>query len=279
MRDDLRKILMLEIRNTKNLKNLDLKYVEQKLDKFILTYGDVYKKLRMLAEKKGLSGIDKSKPFKEVVKRVRDELRIVYGSFLTEDFHKKRMPADKDEIVEVLKTHKSTKERIEFYDEIYSKIIEWHKPKKIADLGCGLNPLSYFFMNLDCDYFASDLSSADMNFIQCFFNEFQINGRAKAYDLTNLSILEDDCFQKCDLVFLFKVLDSLEEVKKNVSKDLLQGISAKHIVVSFPTKSLLSKKGFRIEKRNWLFNFINKMGWKHERFEVENELFVLIDKS
>ena len=279
MSDDLKKVLARNIKDTRSLRNLDLVYVEEKLDKFVLTYGDVFKKLRVYVEKKGLDGVEKSKPFKEIVKRVRDELRVVYGSFLTNDFCKKRLPANEDEIVEVLKTHKSTKERLEFYDEIYSRIFSWYRPQKIGDLCCGLNPLSYFFMNIECDYFASDLSSKDMKFIEEFFDRFEIRGTARAYDLSKADIFLDDDFCKCDLVFLFKALDSLEEVKKNVSKDLLRGICAKHIVVSFPTKSLCSKKGFRIERRNWLFNFLEKMGWKYEKFEMENELFILIDKS
>ena len=91
--------------------------------------------------------------------------------------------------------------------------------------------------------------------------------------------MEDKGFQECDLVFLFKALDSFEQIKKNVSKELLEGIDSKHIVVSFPTKSLISKKEFKIEKRNWLINFINKKEWKYEQFEVENEVFFLIRKT
>jgi len=36
---------------------------------------------------------------------------------------------------------------------------------------------------------------------------------------------------------------------------------------------------FKIEKRNWLFNFLDKKGWNYQTFEVENELFILINKN
>jgi len=283
MQDDIKQILTIEIKNTKSLKTLDEKYVRQKLEKFILTYGDVFKKLKKQIEKKGQDNIEKNKYFKEIVKRVRDELRVVYGSFLTNDFSKKeKLLENQDDIEELLKIHKSTKERIEFYDEIYDKIFEWYKPKKIADLACGLNPLSYFKIKEitgDTEYFASDLSSEDMSFLQLFFDKFKIKGQAKAYDIINLEVLEDDGFQKSDLVFLFKALDSFETVKKNISKQLLEGIKAQKIVVSFPTKSLISKIEFKRERRNWFYNFLNKKGWEYQEFEVDNELFLLIDKK
>ena len=118
-----------------------------------------------------------------------------------------------------------------------------------------------------------------MNFYNLFFSKFAIDGIAKNYDAVELKFLDDDNFKSCDLVFLFKALDSFEFVKHDVSKDILKRISAKRIVVSFPTKSLVSKQVFKIEKRNWLFNFLERQGWSYSKFEVDNELFVLIDKS
>lgn len=286
MIEELKILLAKEIKNTKTLNSLDDIYIRNKLEKFILTNGDIFKKLRVHIEKKGLENIEKNKIFKEIVKLVRDELRIVYGSFLTDDFHKREKMLDgitKEDIDALLRFHKSTKERVNFYEEVYSKIFEWYKPEKIADVACGLNPLSYFFIERVLKkkpfYFASDLSSIDMEFIEKFFDKFKIKGVAKAYDVTDLSILTDSEFQNCDLVFLFKALDSFEQVKKNISKELLEGISANHIVISFPTKSLIAKKQFKMEKRNWLFNFLNKEGWNYEIFEVENELFILIKKT
>lgn len=292
MNVELNDILVKEIINTKSLENLDLDYVSSKLEKFILTYGDVYKKLRVFADKNGVTAIKKNKHFKEIVKRVRDELRIVYGSFLNDDFFKKDKYFSKldfedekfyDKLNEVLKCHKSTKERVPYYGEIYKNIFNWYQPKRIGDLACGLNPVSYFYIRLELGvspkYFASDLSSIDMEFLNSFFSRFKIEGSAKAYDITKMDFLDDVNFMSCDMVFLFKALDSFEEVKKNISKQILEKIYAKKIVVSFPTKSLMSKREFKIEKRNWLFNYLNKMGWSYEQFEVENELFILITKN
>lgn len=283
MNDKLNNILAIEIQNGKNTQNLPIEYIKNKLKKYLLTNGQIYKKLKQHVEKKGLDNIEKNKFFKQIVKEVKSEIGNVYGSFLTQEFHKKSTLLENDVgIFEIMKLHKSTKERIEYYETIYKEIFDWYKPKKIADLACGLNPISYPLiekeLNYKPKYFASDLSKEDMIFINDFFEKENISGVAKSFDITDMSIFEDKDFIDSDLVFLFKALDSFEEVKKNLSKEILEKIPSNHIVVTFPTKSLFSKQEFKIEKRNWLFNFLEKKGWKYDKREVENELIILINK-
>lgn len=288
IKKELLELLIKEIKSKKQIEELEDNYIKEKIEKYFLTKGDIRKKIEEeFIQKK--DKIVKNKIFKTVVKKIREEIGIVYGSFLTQDFTKKEKILDKiknydeDNIEDILKLHKSTRERINYYKEIYSKIFQFCKPKKIADLACGLNPISYFFIEKELGfspkYFASDLNPKDMEFLNLFFKKFKINGVAKAYDIVDLKILKDKDFQECDLVFLFKALDSFEQIKKDISKKLLEEINAKNIVISFPTKSLVSKKEFKIEKRNWIINFINKKGWNLEQFEVENELFLLINKG
>lgn len=279
---NLLEILLCEIKSKSQIKSLENNYILDKLNSYFLTNGDIRKKLEneFLSKKEK---IKKSKLFKEVIKNIRQEIGIVYGSFLTSDFSKKEKLLQNDVDAEfLLKLHKSTRERINFYNEIYSKIFNWYKPKKIADLACGLNPLSYELIsnqiNFQPKYFASDLNPKDMDYLNSFFKRNFINGLAKAYDITKLGILEDDNFIDSDLVFLFKALDSFEFVQKNISKELIEKIPSKKIVVSFPTKSLISKKEFKREKRNWFIRFLEDKNYLFEQFEVENEEFFLISK-
>ncbi len=274
--------LLNVIKQKSQISGLSDDYVLDKIEKYFLRNGDKHKLLKQNFEKTK-NKIEKNKLFKEVVKDIREEIGVIYGSFLTKDFKKKNRLLNKEgNFRELLMLHKSTRERLEFYEKIYNKIFAWKKPEKIGDLGCGLNPVSHFIMKdilgYDVSYFASDLNPEDMNFLNDFFKRYEIEGIAKAYDLTTLEIAEDLDFKSCDMVFLFKALDSLEYVKKNVSKELLKMMPTKNIVVSFPTKSLVSKQEFKIEKRNWFINFLNKQGWEYETFEVENELFFLIEK-
>lgn len=279
-------LLISEIKSKKQIQNLTDELIKEKLTKYFLTNGDIRKKLEKEYKKKE-DKIIKSKTFKETLKIIRQEIGIVYGSFLTADFPKREKLLEEINSLEdsniLLKLHKSTRERIDHYEEIYSKIFEWYKPKKIADLCCGLNPTSLNEINkileYTPEYFASDLNPNDMDFLNQYFKKLNIKGLAKAYDLTKLDIIEDKEFQKADLVFLFKALDSLEFIKKNITKDLIQKIQSKHIVISFPTKSLVSRKEFKMEKRNWFIKFIEEQEYKYETFEVEGELFFLIEKQ
>lgn len=278
-------LLTNQIKDKNQIKDLEEKLIIEKITKYFLTNGDIRKKLENELIKKK-EKIIKSKLFKETIKIIRKEIGIIYGSFLTSDFDKKEKILDqikklKDTQV-ILKLHKSTRERVNYYEEVYAKIFTWKKPKKIADLCCGLNPISISIIEDELGYkpkyFASDINPKDMEFINLFFNKFKINGVAKNYDLTKLKIIKDNNFKDCDLVFLFKALDSLEFIKKNCTKELILQIPAKNIVVSFPTKSLISKKEFKIEKRNWFIKFIEENNFKYDKFEIENELFFMITK-
>jgi len=287
MNQDLINLLLLEIKSKNQISELEDEYILNKLNSYFLTNGNIRKKLELeYIEKK--EKILKSKNFKEIVKIIRKDIGIVYGSFLTSDFTKKEKLLEntksKEEILELLKLHKSTRERVNYYEEIYAQIFAWYMPKQgICDLACGLNPISYVIFESkfkkNFSFFTSDLNPKDMNYLNSFFKKFKLNGVAKSYDITLLNFLEDENFKTCDLVFLFKALDSFESAKKNISKEILEKLPQKHIVVSFPTKSLVSKEEFKIEKRNWLFNFIEKKGWNYEQFEVENEIFLLISKN
>lgn len=282
----LNKKIVEEVLNTKNLKSLNFDFVLLKLEKFFLTNANVYKSLRKSIKDDNLDLIYKNKKFKFVVKSLRDELRVVYSSFLKDNFLKKKSLnnfLENQDFENILKAHKSTFERLPFYPKIYSQIfLFFENIKKVADLGCGFNPFSYFFLKevlgYDIKYFACDLSFLDMEFINLFFKNYNILGVGKDFDLCNFKVFEDKDFLDSDIVFLFKVIDSLEHVKKNLSKDFLQKIPISNLVVSFPTKSLIAKKNFKANRRNWFFNFLEKMNWTYKTFEVENELFILIKK-
>ncbi len=285
---NLKNLLINSIKSKRQLVNLKNSYIENKLINFFLRNGDIRKELNNLYIKKG-DLIIKSKKFKEVTKSIRNEIGIVYGSYLTSLNSKKYSilesidSLDDESILELLKLHKSTRERIDFYGEIYEKIFSWFKPNKICDLASGYNPISIYYINkilgYSPEYLAIDLNPEDMIFLNNFFKKFKINANAKDYDLTQLNFLNDGDLKGVDLVFLFKALDSLEGIKKNISKELILNLKVNRIVVSFPSKSLVSKKNFKIEKRNWFFKFLKDNLFEYETFEVQNELFVLIIKN
>ena len=268
--------LTKKLQENKNLNNLSKEFLKQKIKNYFLREGQKEKKLKLELERVGEEKLEKNKLFKQILKEIKTEINHQYTIFLTSDFSKKQNLTNYKEI---LQSHKSSKERFPFYPEIYTKIFSWYKPKKIADLACGLNPISYNFMKIKPKIFATDLAEKDMDFLNKFFKENKINAIAKNYDLTDENFLKEPELKDCDLIFLFKALDSIEEVKRHYSKILLEKLPAKHLVVSFPTKSIGSKQNFDMKKRNWFYKYLEKQNWEYKEFQIENEWFFLIEKE
>lgn len=271
--------LIKEIKDKPQLVPLDDSFIEKYITNYFLRNGDVRKKIEELEKLN-----TKNKIIKTVVKEIRKEIGEVFGSYQTAQHKKKLRYLEEENIEEILKCHKSTRERMEFYPLIYKTIFDWYMPNNgVADIACGFNPVSYPILEKIAkkkfNYYVSDLSKEDMSFISLFFTNNNLNGKAIALDATNKEFIEDEDFKKCDLVFLLKALDSFESDKKNSSKDLLLELPQNKIVISFPTKSLVAQKEVSTSKRNWIFSFIKKQNWSYETFEIENELFILISKN
>jgi 16S rRNA (guanine(1405)-N(7))-methyltransferase len=265
-----------KILDKEELKNVPKELVEEKLERLF------DKKSKEKYEKLGTKFF-RSKEYKELQKKVRSELREVYGVFFEKD-NKKREKFLKNLIKEpsidnhmkVLELHKSSKERLPFYEEIYSKIFSiTGKTETILDLACGYNPVSYPFMKHNVSFIAIDMSKQDMEFLEEYFNSSEIKGVGIPLDLTKEESLEKISHMKADVCFLFKALDSIETRKRNFSKELIDKISAKWLVISFPTKSLGGNKEIKTTKRKW----IEKNYKINETFEIPNEIFYIIKNN
>ena len=81
------------------------------------------------------------------------------------------------------------------------------------------------------------------------------------------------------IVFLFKVLDSLEMLERDYSKKLLKEIAplADKIVVSFATRSIGARRGFRAN-RKWLIDFIEENFKILDEFELGGERYIVFSK-
>ncbi len=266
-------MIIEKILEKSELKNLPEDVVREKLEKHF------DKKSKEKYEKLGTKFF-RSKEFKTIKSKVRSELREIYGVFFEkQNKHRERILKELiknpsiENHVKVLELHKSSKERLPFYEEIYSKIFSvTGKPESILDLACGYNPVSYPFMKHNPSIIAMDISEEDIKFLERYFNSQEIRGKGIALDLTKEESLEEINKIKADMCFLFKALDSIETVKRNFSRSLLEKIDCKWIIISFPTKSLGGKKEIRTSKRRWM-----EKNYKiHTTFEVPNEIFYII---
>lgn len=185
---------------------------------------------------------------------------------------------------EVLKKHLSTKERFEYYGKIYEKIFCGMKGKiSVCDFGAGLNGFSYSFFPKNVSYFGFESIGQLVNLMNLYFNKNKYTGaktiHMSLFELSNIKKLIKNVNGK-KIVFLFKVLDSLEMIEKNYSKKLLKEIVplVDKIVVSFATKSLLRKNLF-FAKRNWILDFIKENFLLIEEFEFADEKYVIFSKK
>ncbi|MEM4260021.1 MAG: hypothetical protein QXG00_02190 [Candidatus Woesearchaeota archaeon] len=274
------------IKEKKEFHNLDDSIVKEKLEKIL----NNNTKLKTLIQRIEPNKLKKNKKYKELIKIVRKNLREIYGVFILDNYSKinnhivtlKKLKEEDDKkylAIRILSVHKSTQERLPFYTEIYKKIFAiTGKPKTILDLGCGLNPFSYFFLGCRPNYIATDLNEKDLIPIQRFFEIEKINGYTIAINLTK----DYDTLKKMDKVdvcFVFKLFDSLEKTKFNVTENVIQNLNASYVIVSFPTRSLGGKKPIKKEKRAWFERILKKNNYTYTTFEVSNEFFYVINKD
>jgi hypothetical protein len=251
--------LIKKISEKKEFSQLPRKDVELALEKF---------------EKKNFNDYQK-------LKLTRQFLRKVFSGFSSRKIFSFR---EKEAEWYLLK-HKSTKERYLHYNELYSRFLNSFKEASIIDLGAGINGLSYgFFLKLGfkINYVAIEAIGQFVEVMNKFFN--QNNFSAKAYHLSLFDLKKIkkiiEAQKKPRIVFLFKVVDSLEIVKRDYSKELLKEISnlSDRIIVSFATKSLGSRKKFSVQ-RGWLLSFIKENFQILSDFEINGERYISFENK
>jgi hypothetical protein len=205
---------------------------------------------------------------KNDVKESRSLLRKYFGVFLTNKIFKGKLSAD-----EMLKAHLSSKKRNypEFYKSIFFNI---KGVGSIIDLGCGANGFSYNYLkdNLGfVDYVGVEASGQLVEHINKYFKEEDFSAEVIKRDLFDIDFILDILKKqkKNRIVFLFQVIDALENLEKNFSKKFILDISkeCEKIIVSLPTESLGGRKGF-IVQRKWFTDFLK------ENFKIEKDFIV-----
>ena len=274
--------LVAAIKAKKGLGTLDDTFVREKLERVLRGDARIARKLEAA---KSVEQFLRSSTWDEILKRVRKELRAVYGVFQSGDrealLSRLAQPgADTAGLIEdLLETHVSTKERVPHYAriarELAARIVP--APKIIVDLGCGMNPLAHHYWRSagwNPTWIASDVSEADMRFLAAAFKTLDIRGKSVRIDL--LSETEEVTTLKGDVTFLLKLLDSLEESKRHISYALFDAIRTPWIVASFPTKSIGGGKRISTAGRTWFERLLTRKNATWETFSVENEFVYVI---
>lgn len=184
----------------------------------------------------------------------------------------------KETLLPILRLQSSIKERIPILDSFYRKIFAiTGQPKSIVDWACGLNPLSWPWMNLpeNCCYLGLDIDREQNDFLN---NTFKIAGKNNFK--TDLGDILTDESPQADIIFLFKILPLLEHQQKGISLEILEKMPAKFLVVSFPTASIGGKQKNMIDFYSKQFHdLIRNQPWKIEEISFPTELVFIIKKD
>jgi len=215
----------------------------------------------------------KPRELKILIKDLRAELRNYTGRF-QKPLKEKILLLEKNEIVELLKSHASTRERIESYPEIKNLIIDLDV-KSILDLGCGLNPIA--LASSDMEYYAVDINEDDLKIVSRFFEKNKIKGKTFTYDLRKLS-KEENPFPSVDLCLILKVFDVIEKKGHKLAEEIIKKINCRYFLISFSTKTL-SGAPMRHPQRGWIELLLTRLKYNFKLIKTRNELFYLASKS
>jgi len=212
----------------------------------------------------------------EKIKLTRELLRTTFSAFIS----KKLLSLKNKEPEWILRKHISTRERLPYYSEIYSRIFQDYKKASVIDLGAGINGFSFDFFKksgVNVDYTGIESVGQLTELMNFYFQLNKLNAEAIHLSLFDKEKVKQiiEKTKKPRVIFLFKVIDALESLKWNYSKELISEIAplSDKIVVSFATKSLGSREKFKV-KRNWIIDFIAENFQILDNFEVGGERYI-----
>lgn len=170
--------------------------------------------------------------------------------------------------------HLSITER-QMFPQTVVDFLKEHNVRKVLDLGCGLTPVIFPFDEINIEsYLAFDLNKQVVERVNLFFKEKKYNGAAEQKDF--VKYLDD--LPETDVVFLFKVLDLIEDKGHKLAETIVKKLKAKYLIVSFPLNTL-SGKPMRFTRRIWLEKMLKRLDLEFCYKKEKNEIFYFVFKS
>lgn len=149
------------------------------------------------------------------------------------------------------------------------------KARSVLDMGCGLAPLDFPFKKHKIDYYACDISRSDIEKA----NELVRKGLVKKAFVFDMVYGDYSKLPEVDACFLFKVLEGLNMAEKDISERIFRKLKCRWIVASFAKKSIGGRKEIKKQGRVWLMKLLNRMKWKYEILNSDDEIFFVIKKG
>lgn len=240
-----------------------------------------------LIQRIGTDELAKRRSYKEAVKATKNKLHQVGGAYQDAkiDYEKALLTlqtadsdttAQQNALIEIMRLHTSTRERLWILDDFYAEVLAGLPPiHSVMDIACGLNPLAQSWMPLadKATYLAYDIYADMMQFLSDYFRLAGIPGKAEVRDVVDAPPTEP-----VDLALLLKTLPVLAQIDKTAVSRILDSLQAKYLLISFPAKSLGGRKKGMVQNYEAQFEgWLEGRHWAVKRFVFENELAFLVE--
>jgi hypothetical protein len=154
----------------------------------------------------------------------------------------------------------------------------------VIDLGCGVNGFSYgrlFEVLGGVSYVGVEAAGQIVKNSNEYFKEEGFDARLVKLDLFELDKVVD-LIRSCKgprVVFMFQVVDALENLEKDFSKKFIEEIMkvCDVLILSLPLESLSGRKNFEVD-RKWLVDFLEGELRVEKDFKMFGERFIYIRK-
>lgn len=276
-------LLISEVKKNKEYEKIE--------DSIILDYIRKYAFMEFSQLRKDLDSLRDSKFLKGCVKYVRSNLRRKTTLYLTKKTRKLIQSINNkgklgiEDVKNILKSHRSTKERFDFYEELYEKILSFHsissslsKQIEIADIGCGLNPFSYIYFPKEkrdnITFYVVDIDKELLDAVVVFFHSFSINGQVF---LKNALEFVSSFNRKITCVLLFRLLEVIDDSGHKNAERLIKSIDSMLYVASFARRTISGRK-MTLQKKPWFERMLARLGFKCSSFCIKEEIFYFFYK-
>jgi len=230
-----------------------------------------------------IKNIDKKdKEFQKILKKYRKCFRELFESYYLKDI--RDLENIKDPI-EILKKSYPTANRLPFYKKIYEEIFFEDGKFNVLDLASGINPISLLFIKDKISFIlATEISEKICKILREFFIREGIKGncillnifRIEKYMEKILSFFD----KEIDYIFLWQIVALIEKYKRNYTLKLLKNLKGRYIVISFPRKSLSTRRLMGIAWKKWIKRTSNLLNLKIiKEFEIPSEYFIMLEKK
>ncbi|PKO06118.1 MAG: hypothetical protein CVU41_08380 [Chloroflexi bacterium HGW-Chloroflexi-3] len=234
--------------------------------------------------------LKKGRSWKDSIKAIRSKLHQVGSAYQPQGINYERLysemkslpqdihnPEVRRYFIQTMGNHASTRERLQIIDQFYLEILSSLSPiESILDVACGLNPLALAWMPVSSSVqlIVCDIYMDQIEYLNAYFEHFNINGKAYCCDLTQQIPQE-----KAQLGLVLKTIPCLEQIDKNIGAKILQDLPCQNLLVSFPAQSLSGKKkGMRQFYSEHFQALLHNTGWNVSTFSFPNEQAFLIKK-